>query len=56
MSYKTAIREAAGNKSSYISWQHHFNPGAANWYNTRNIPSVVCVAPPEDEQLMLENM
>jgi hypothetical protein len=29
-------------------------PGAANWHNTHNTPIVVCEAPPEDEQVMLE--
>jgi hypothetical protein len=33
----------------------HSNPSAANWHNTHAIlPSAVCVAPPEDEQVMFE--
>jgi hypothetical protein len=27
---------------------------ADNWHNARNIPSAVCVAPPEYEEVMLE--
>jgi hypothetical protein len=37
-----------------LEWKS--NPGAANWRNTHthNIPNAICVAPPEDEQLMFE--
>jgi hypothetical protein len=34
---------------------HHSNPGAANWHNTHAIyQNAICVAPPEDEQVMFE--
>jgi hypothetical protein len=41
------------NQLRYRVSPHHL-PGAASWQHARNIPSAVCVAPPEDEQVMLE--
>jgi hypothetical protein len=36
----------------YVSWLNQDD--ATNWQHARNIPSAVCEAPPEDEQVMLE--
>jgi hypothetical protein len=43
-------------RACYVSWLHqfHFNPGAANCHNTRNIPSAACAVNPGDEQVMLK--
>jgi hypothetical protein len=44
----------------YVSWllpglEWNCNPGSSQLTkHARNIPSAVCVAPPEDEQVMLE--
>jgi hypothetical protein len=35
----------------YVSWLHQVQPTDV----TRNIPSAVCVVPPDDEQVMLES-
>jgi hypothetical protein len=38
-----------------VGHQFHFKPGSSQQTkHARNIPSVVCVAPPEDEQVVLE--
>jgi hypothetical protein len=31
-----------------------WNPGAANWQHARNMPSAVCIEPPEDGQVVIE--
>jgi hypothetical protein len=42
-------------RACYVSWLHDSTPILVHpTHITRNIPSAACVAPPEEEQVMLK--